>query len=565
MDGSTGSDSDCGTMKPKHTKQCSNGKFKPFVEAQSVTPAMTSSQPPFSHFDSTIEDVHLVERPAQSGRPTITIDLLGTMIVDGVERRFAGTIKEVGVPGSKRHMAKMEFARRYHEQRMNSAHQNGNGQDSEFPPVFQKKQIKAVFPEDNGKSPTIIVEHCAPGAHTDVELLQTTEVSSVPPKTMKTPKKKQSTNDCPSKKPQIVENCSQGQVNMNTFDHMKNAGQPDDLGMAAYVQISSLDISLRSSLSPNQILDRPTVCCLMSSYGFIHGIGVVAGPPSYFAIALALENALTDKVDFCAQHGIEINEQEWPVQSIPSKLYFDRGDLVEGRHMESLAKGLGITISTAPPALPDLKGVVERLLHSITQKVVLWRGSESPADEPNREVIAKEGTLTLQEFEKLLVMAVVKHNHALHKWVKLTPEMVAAGVKSRPIDMWQWIVANHVGLPLKISVDRARFYLLPSDDAVMTSRGIAYRGLHYTCERAVREGWFENARLKGRLRVSISYDPSQVDRIYLHHPDGQSTEPCVLMPSDRRFQGCTWAELVRFWKQVMSSQRAEANCQKGEN
>src|SRR3546814_11439031 len=50
--------------------------------------------------------------------------------------------------------------------------------------------------------------------------------------------------------------------------------------------------------------------------------------PSWMGALMALENAFTEKVSFCARYGKEIEPNEWPCHHIPRKLTADRGELI---------------------------------------------------------------------------------------------------------------------------------------------------------------------------------------------------------------------------------------------
>ena len=58
---------------------------------------------------------------------------------------------------------------------------------------------------------------------------------------------------------------------------------------------------------------------------------------------MALLNAATDKVKFCKQYGIEIEEKDWPVHHLPETIIADRGEL-EGGNIENLINTLNIKV-----------------------------------------------------------------------------------------------------------------------------------------------------------------------------------------------------------------------------
>ncbi len=120
--------------------------------------------------------------------------------------------------------------------------------------------------------------------------------------------------------------------------------------------------------------------------------------------------------------------------------------------------------------------------------------------------------------------------------------MVADGLEPYPLDVWRWGIRNRSGHLRTQPVDKVRFSLLPKDTASVTRQGIRFRKLFYTCERAVREGWYVKAGHTGRWKVSVSYDPRTTDWLYLWHDRGQPPEPCSLLENSRMalFRGLDW-------------------------
>jgi hypothetical protein len=80
---------------------------------------------------------------------------------------------------------------------------------------------------------------------------------------------------------------------------------------------------------------------------------------------------------------------------------------------------------------------------------------------------------------------------------------------------------------------------MPTGKATITAKGIKFKGMYYTCEKARREFWFEKARSnllsKSDKSLDISYDPRKPNFIYLRSPDGRDFEKCVLYDPEERY------------------------------
>ncbi|MFH5181587.1 Mu transposase C-terminal domain-containing protein [Paenibacillus sp. TAB 01] len=57
--------------------------------------------------------------------------------------------------------------------------------------------------------------------------------------------------------------------------------------------------------------------------------------------------------------------------------------------------------------------------------------------------------------------------------------------------------------------------LLIASQARVTAKGIYFRGLYYSCTRALREQWFEKATHKKSWKITIYYEPGQSEGIYI--------------------------------------------------
>jgi len=89
---------------------------------------------------------------------------------------------------------------------------------------------------------------------------------------------------------------------------------------------------------------------------------------------------------------------------------------------------------------------------------------------------------------------------------------------------------------------------LPGGKAVVTPRGIRFKSLFYSCDLALKEGWFEKARALRNWAIDIAFDPRSVNEIFLRAPDCRSVETCRLAQAERRFLNKTWAEVDDFIK-----------------
>jgi len=323
------------------------------------------------------------------------------------------------------------------------------------------------------------------------------------------------------------------------------------MGPGSLYQIDATqdDIYLVSASDRNRIIGRPVVYLVQDVFSrLITGIAVTLEGPSWLGAMLALENTASDKRPFCEKFGID-DVEWWPASHLPEAILADRGEL-EGYNADNLVNALGIRVSNTPPYRGDGKGIIEQSFR-LSHLALVHRlpGSVRRARERGEPDYRQDAVLTLREYTHLMVLWVKNHNlHYLDDY-PLTEDMVAGGVDPYPIDLWNWGIVNRSGHLRTVPQDILRLNLLPGGQASVTPRGIQFRGVLYTTERAMREQWYVRARTNGTFHVPIAYDPRLMDMIYLRLEAGRQIEPCSLAERNRRFQGYTWWEFEE-WKQL---------------
>jgi hypothetical protein len=138
-----------------------------------------------------------------------------------------------------------------------------------------------------------------------------------------------------------------------------------------------------------------------------------------------------------------------------------------------------------------------------------------------------------------MIYCVLQHNnnHRMNqKTYRLDEEMIADHVEPYPVDIWHWGMENRVGHLHTMEPDKIRLNLLPSTQASVTRRGIIFEGMRYSCKRAVEEQWFVKAGEKGSWPISIAYDPRNTNLVYLRLENGQRSEQCSLLDTERVFK-----------------------------
>ena len=321
-------------------------------------------------------------------------------------------------------------------------------------------------------------------------------------------------------------------------------------GPGSLYQIDSTvgDSWLVSDLNRARRLGRPAVVLVVCAFSrMIVGFHAGLENASFFTAGLALDNATLDKVNFCREHGITILPEDWPSFGLPEAILADRGEL-EGHSASNLVQSLGVRVANTSPYRADLKGTVERTFRSMNDLLIhdLPGAVRKPKERGERDP-RLDAALTLREFRRLLIHAILQHNSHLIEDYRLQADMIAAGVEPRPVDLWRWGIQNRTGHLRTADPAIIRSNLLPHGSATVTFKGIKFRGLHYSCDRAIQERWFERARSSKSWQVEVGHDPRTVDVLFLRGLGGGRIEPCKLLEADQRFQHLSRAEVDDFF------------------
>lgn len=306
-------------------------------------------------------------------------------------------------------------------------------------------------------------------------------------------------------------------------------------------------IYLVSMLDRRRVLGRPVIYIIVDVFsGLIVGMHVCLEGPSREGTLLVLENMACNKVAFSQEYGLDITEDGWPSHHLPKSITASRSELL----LENAGSlnALGIENCNTPPRRLDWKESFERcfpLFDDATTHCVA--GSEGSLAELEWKEHRLDGCLTLNEFQRLAIECIMEHNLA-HRFSgdKLNGDMMMDGVEPSPRDAWTWGLQNRSGTLRTLPIDDARRHFLPEAEALVTSEGICFRTMYYTCERAIQERWFEQVgpETKRRVTIPILYDPRTPDRIYLRPDEGQRLEMCRLLEKDEaRFEGCHWFDI----------------------
>jgi hypothetical protein len=220
------------------------------------------------------------------------------------------------------------------------------------------------------------------------------------------------------------------------------------------------------------------------------------------------------------QSGRDIDAEDWPCHHLPAMLLGDRGE-IEGRMIETLINNFNVTVESAAAYRADWKGIVEQRFRLIPAKFKPYVPGYIDVDYRARggKDYRLDAVLDLDQFTRIVIECVLYYNnhHEIKRYDK-DIDLVADNIPTVPIHLWNWGIANRSGSLRQYPEELVRFSLLPVEEATVTLNGIRLRGIFYTCQRALEERWFDKARQRGNWKVKVSFDPRNLDELYLHDP-----------------------------------------------
>ncbi|MBC8587622.1 Mu transposase C-terminal domain-containing protein [Paratissierella segnis] len=299
------------------------------------------------------------------------------------------------------------------------------------------------------------------------------------------------------------------------------------------------DVYLVSRFNRNWVIGRPAIYAVIDKFSrLICGLYIGLETGSYAGAMMALLNATMNKVEFCKQYGIKIEEKDWPVHHLPETIIADRGEL-EGGNIDNLINILNVKVQNTPPYRADLKSAVERFFGLTNERVKPFLPGKIDLEGRERgdNDYRTAAKLDLHQFTQIMIKCILYHNNHYHlDYYKRDQDMLEDNVSCIPIELWNWGIANRGGMLRTTSEDVVKLALMPSDIATVTPKGIRYKDMYYTSKSILKSGVFADARTKGLRKIKISYDPRNMEYIYVYNDNPSEYEKCFLVDASNRYK-----------------------------
>ena len=306
------------------------------------------------------------------------------------------------------------------------------------------------------------------------------------------------------------------------------------------------DIYIVSRFS-RKVIGRPIIYTMVDAHtNMITGlyVGLEGGK---HGLRMLLANTIMHKAEYCQQHGIEIDPEQWPAHHLPRRILTDRGKEFIGDVLENLCSEYGIEIVNLPAYRPDLKGPVEKLfdlLQTSYKPHLKGKGVIEPDfQERGGHDYRKDSTLDLEQFTAIVIRCVLYYNseHIMQNYPR-TESQIAADVPPVALKLWLHGMAQPDGALQTVDAGRFTLALLPRTQGGFTQKGLEVNGIHYDHPEYRKR--FVAAGFNGKERVPVAYNPDDIGTVWLY--EGMEYTPFEVVQS--RYRGKSLDELAQLRK-----------------
>ena len=258
-----------------------------------------------------------------------------------------------------------------------------------------------------------------------------------------------------------------------------------------------------------ELLGRPTLTACVDGYSSIcmgYSLGFNKGIQSLKEL---VENMLANKQQHCKRFGIDIDTNTWNCSCLPHKFITDKGREYTSDTFSQIAE-LGIEIVNLPPYRPELKGAVEKFFDVIQSSYKTELASKGVIFEDYQERggvdYRKKATLTLKEFEKIVLLCIVKYNSK--RIINLPLDKVGM-VEPFANALWNYCLPTCKNNLIQVDDELLRLTLLPRGTGSFKRDGLHVNKLRY------KNLAYTERYLKGGART-VAYNPDNVSKVWLY-------------------------------------------------
>ena len=262
-----------------------------------------------------------------------------------------------------------------------------------------------------------------------------------------------------------------------------------------------------------RIIGRPVLTACVDAFSGMccgYSLGWEGGVYSLRGLMLS---TIADKVEWCREHGVFIEPEQWPNCGLPGVMISDMGSEYISETFSSNIAELGVKVISLPPARPDLKSRVEKFFDVVQQLYknhLKWKGVVEPDYlERGARDYRLDACLTIRDFEKVLLHCIVYYNFRRSaENYPYTEPMLESKVKPNASSIFAWGLTQPGANFIDVTPKQVIMTLLPRTKARFTRKGLIVIGLRY------RNDAYTEQYLRGGDAIA-SYNPDDVSEVWL--------------------------------------------------
>ena len=257
-----------------------------------------------------------------------------------------------------------------------------------------------------------------------------------------------------------------------------------------------------------ELLGRPILTACVDGYTSMclgYYLGLHGGVSSLNKL---LNNICMDKQQHCIKFGIHIDKEDWNCSQLPHKFITDKGKEYVSETFSQITD-LGIEIINLPPYRPDLKSAVEKFFDivqgyykkELASKGVIFEDYQERGGKDYR----KNATFTMEEFEKILLLCIIKYNT---KRIIDLPYDKIDEVQPFANSLWNHCLQHHKNNMISTSKVQLELTLLPRTVGSFKRNGLIVNGLRY------KNFKYTDNYLNGGS-VTVAFNPNNVSKVWI--------------------------------------------------
>lgn len=296
-------------------------------------------------------------------------------------------------------------------------------------------------------------------------------------------------------------------------DNLTNTGFPGDI---VEIDAWEADVALVGRIN-NEPVGRATVYLMIDRYTrLICAFSVGYEVNSYIGLTNLFMSLAEDKVEKFKRNGLHLDDWKIPLPDpfLPNLIVTDNGSDFKSNMFRDTLSRLGIEHEIAPPGVGSAKGLVERTFgeFALAHKDI-FKGSgliTKDYDSTHHE----DAVLTLDEYEKYLLLAVVEHNFkAMGAYPIHDKELLEKDMPLSPYNLWKYYT-NEKQLKPKDIMNKPKYYydLMIDVKASLNIKGVVFKGLYYSVQN---EPKFVKMQERNKTKhLDFKLDPRDVSKLY---------------------------------------------------